>query len=94
MTIRIGGAPAVAAEPGETVLLPLDVRRLLRSGGILAHILRYPAARIAVDDFDTVLSPAALLMTRALSHGACWIEDRSRDRRELDWPDLAATLYQ
>jgi glycosyltransferase involved in cell wall biosynthesis len=54
-----------------------ELRALLRSGGILHHLLRHPSARLLVDDLEQTQSPKAIVASRLLTFGPVWMEDRA-----------------
>jgi glycosyltransferase involved in cell wall biosynthesis len=66
-----------ARQPGQWEARPGDLRRMLRSGTILAHILAHPSARLLVEDLDGILPLKAVLALRLLTSGPATIEDRA-----------------
>jgi glycosyltransferase involved in cell wall biosynthesis len=69
-----------------------ELRALLRSGGILRHVLRHPSARLLVDDLEQTQSPKAILASRLLTFGPVWMEDRTGRKVPIGAACLARLL--
>jgi glycosyltransferase involved in cell wall biosynthesis len=71
---------------------PTELRELLRSGGILQHLLRHSSVRLLVDDLEQTQSPKAILVSRLLTVGPAWMEDRAGRKVPIGPASLARLL--
>ena len=81
--------------PRETVTTVDRLKAAARSGALAKHLFRYREARILTQRIETIGRPLKLAMfLRALSHGACFVEDEGGRRRPLSWALIARWAWQ
>lgn len=95
LTVLRHGAGRWETAGGETIVTVDKLRASLASGALLRHLFRYREARILTHRLETIGRPLKLaLFLRALTHGACFVDDESGRRRRLTLPLIGRWAWQ
>lgn len=95
MTVLRHGSGHWEVSAEETVATVDRLKAAARSGELARHLFRYDEARILTHRLETIGRPLKLaVFLRALSHGACVVEDEQGRRRELTFPLIGRWAWQ